>query len=216
MKRFLIILLALLVCIPSVYARKKSKKSGVIEDNIYTDAEYDFTIKILENWEAKLQKPKKMIRLALTQQDHEIPPELMQFPSMAMVPTLNIHIGEVDMPPAVYVDSLVSNTYSSDVKKDVMKDLLALEENVSFDGLKTTQKDRIEIDEKEACQWQGSVNYTKKLGMGDTIPRVYSVGIVALKKGDLMLTCLIETESMFFTDIFKEVLEMVHTIEWSE
>ena len=64
MKRFLIILLALLVCIPSVYARKKSKKSGVIEDNIYTDAEYDFTIKILENWEAKLQKPKKMIRLA--------------------------------------------------------------------------------------------------------------------------------------------------------
>ena len=80
-----------------------------------------------------------------------------------------------------------------------MKDLLALEENVSFDGLKTTQKDLIKIDEKETCQWQGTVNYTKKLGMGDTIPRVYSVGIVAIKKGDLMMTCLMECENMYFT-----------------
>jgi len=111
MKRLLIVFLALLICVPSVLARKKSKKSGVIENNVYTDAKYNFQVTILENWEAKLQKPKKMHRLELTQKNHEIPPELMQFPSMAMVPVLNFHIGEVDMPPAVYVDSLVSKSY---------------------------------------------------------------------------------------------------------
>ena len=216
MKRFLIVFLVLLFCVPGAFARKKSKKSGVIDDNVYTDAQYDFKVTILENWEAKLQKPKKMHRLELTQKDHEIPPELMQFPSMAMVPALNFHIGEVDMPPAVFVDSLISNSYSSDMKKDVYKDLLALEENVTFDGLKTTRKDRIEIDGKEACQWQGTVHYTKKLGMGDTIPRIYSVGMITIKNGDLMMTCMVECENMFFADIFTEVLEIVKSVKWPD
>jgi len=216
MKRLLIIFLALLICTPAAFARKKSKKSGVIKDNVYTDAKYGFKITLLDNWKPELQKPKKMLRLELTQDDHEIPPELMQFPSMAFVPTLIFHVGEVDMPPGVFVDSLVSLTYSSDVKNDALKDLTSLEEKITYDGLKTTQKNIIKIDGKEACQWQGTVNYTKTLGMDDTIPRIYSVGIVTIKNGNLMLTCMLECENMFFTDIFTETLKMVKSVEWPD
>ena len=214
MRRLLIVLLAILICVPTAFARKKSKKSGDIENNVYTDAAYDFQITILENWKPELQKPDKELRLVLTQQQPEIPPELMQFPGMARVPALNIHIDEVEFTPAVYVDSLISSAYSSKVKKEVLRDLQPLEENLSFEGLKTVAKDFIEIDGQEAIQWQGTVHYLKKLGMGETIPRAYSVGIIAVKKDNLMLTCLLSCESMFFPKIFKEVLEMAHSVKW--
>ncbi|PKK85071.1 MAG: hypothetical protein CVT49_00590 [candidate division Zixibacteria bacterium HGW-Zixibacteria-1] len=216
MKRLLIILLAILICVPSVFARKKSKKSGDLENNVYTDAAYDFQITCLGNWKPELQKPDKELRLVLTQQQYEIPPELMQYPAMARIPILNIHVDEVEFTPAVYVDSLIRNSYSSKVKKEVLKDLQPLEENLSLEGLKTVAKDFIKVDDYEASQWQGTVHYLKKLGMGETIPRTYSVGIVAIKKDNLMMTCLLSCESVFFPKIFKEVLEMVKTIKWQD
>ncbi|UCD17738.1 MAG: hypothetical protein JSV44_02215 [Candidatus Zixiibacteriota bacterium] len=216
MKRFLIVCLALLACFGTVSARKKSPKSGKIENNVYTDSKYNFQLTLLENWEAKLQKPKKKLRLVLTQNDHEIPGELMQFPSMAKVPGLDIYIVKVPFTPAAFVDSLVSNSYKSKIKKEVLKDLIALEETVVFDGLTTEKKRGVKIDNKQAFQWEGVSHYTKKLGMGETIPRTYAVALTAIKNGDNMMVFVLECERTFFHKIIKEVTAMIESLKWPE
>nr|MBN2278090.1 hypothetical protein [candidate division Zixibacteria bacterium] len=214
MKRLLIIGLVLLICMPTAFARKKIKKSGEIENNVYTDSQYDFTLTLLENWKPELQKPDNDVRLILNQQNHEIPPDLMQFPALAKVPELVILVGKVPMPPAAFADSLASDSYKSDVKKELLKDMIALEENVSFQGLKTTAKKLIEIDGREAVQWEGVANYIKNLGMGETISRTYAVGMVAVQKNKETIIFMLECERSFFVSVFGEVLTMSQSLKW--
>ena len=64
MKRLLLVLLALVVCIPSVQARRKTAKAGVIKDGVYEDAVYNFKIDLPKEW--ILRSRKKTIRSGLS------------------------------------------------------------------------------------------------------------------------------------------------------
>jgi len=216
MKRLIIIILALVICIPTVQARKKSAKSGTIKDNVYTDSEHGFMFTLPENWVPKLQKQKKDLRLILNQKDFEIPPELMPYPTLTEVPELKVLIIEQPYPAQAFVDSIVKYEYSSDAKKEVFKDILALEEKVIFDGLTPDKKMKKKIDEKWGYQWEGSAHFTKKLGMGDEIPRTHAVGIYAVKNGDKTLVFLLTCENTFFNKIFKEITTMVDSTKWPD
>jgi len=214
MKRLIVIVLVLLTCLPALYARRKSPKSGEIKKNVYTDATYDFKFKLLENWDPELRKPDDNIRLVLQQEDHEIPPDLMQYPQMARVPEMEVYITEMDMHPSVFVDSMVSQTYSSDVKNDILGPIKVVEERISFEGLRTLNKRSTMIDSLEAVIWQGTVHFIKDLGMGETIPRTYAVGFIGVKNGDLMLAFMMSCEEMFVGDVFTEVIEMAESLQW--
>ncbi|MBN2226964.1 MAG: hypothetical protein JW763_06335 [candidate division Zixibacteria bacterium] len=216
MKRLLVFGLIILICLPSAFARKKRPKSGDIDKNVYTDAEYDFKLTLLENWEPELQKPDKKIRLVLQQKDHEIPGELMAYPGLAKVPTLEFYIVEEPMLPGALVDSIASNSYKSDNKKEILSILLQLEENLFFDGLNRENKSSLEIDGKKAARWDGGSHFTKKLGMDETIPRTYGVGMIAVKNGKYTLFCLLDCEKAFYNDLMKEVLTMVESLKWPE
>jgi len=214
MKRLLIIFLAVLICVPSVFGRRKSKKSGEIDNNVYTDTEYEFKLTLLENWDTELQKPDKEIRLIMNQKDYQIPPDLMPYPTMTKVPELIIMVAEIPFSPPAFVDSVASNTYKSDAKKELLKDMVALEENVSFEGLRKTAKKSIEIDSMEAVQWEGIADYIKDLGMGETIPRTYAVGMIAVKRDKYTIVFMLECERTFFADIFGEVITMAESLKW--
>jgi len=217
-KRLLIIFLAVLICMPAAFGRRKSKKSGDIEKNVYTDNTYEFTMTLQENWKVDLQKPNDLRRMELVQKDYEIPPELMQFPHMAQTPTLEIYVSEEGdkMTPTVFVDSLTSLTFTSKVKKEIMKNIISLEEKVTFDGFTQTQKNILEIDEKQAMQWVGSAKYTKDLGMGETIPRSYGVAFITIKNGPYIVTFALKCEEMFLADVFKEMKQMAESVKWPE
>ena len=214
MKRLIIFSLAILICLPTAFARRKKKKSGVIENNVYTDAKYDFKLTLLENWDRELQKPDSDFRIVLNQKEHEIPPDLMQFPQLAEVPELKVFSCKQTMDPKVFIDSLVSPTYSTDTKKELFKDLVALKEKVEFTGFKTTQRMSIKIDDKKAAKWEGTTNYINDLGMGETIPRTYAFGIVCVQNGEEMLIFTLSTEQMFFQEVLKEAMTMIESLKW--
>ena len=214
MKRLLVFGLVVLVCLPSAFARKKRPQSGDIDKNVYTDAKYGFKLTLLENWEAELQKPDKQLRLVLQQKDHEIPGELMAYPGLAKVPTLEIYVVEESLHPGALVDSIASNSYKSDNKKEMLKTLLQLEENLYFDGLTRENKASLEIDGKKAVRWDGGSHFTKKLGMDETIPRTYGVGMVAINNGTYTFFCLLDCEKTFYNDLIKEVMTIVESLKW--
>ena len=214
MKRLLIIFLALIVCMPGLYARKKKDKSGKIKDLVYTDASYGFQLTLLENWTAKLQKPKSDFRIILSQKDHEIPPALMPYPHKAMVPELKVYITEIKLGPLAFIDSLVSMKFKSDAKKAILSDILFLEEGVIYDGLFPDVRKGIKIDEKPAGKWEGHADYTVKQGITETTSRSYGTGFVTVKNGDKMLIFQLSCERRFFPKIFKEVITMAESLKW--
>jgi hypothetical protein len=216
MKRFIVILLAMLICIPNIYARKTRALSGKIENNVYTDSKYGFSIKLLENWERKLQKPKSNLRLDMKQKEHKIPPELENYPNMVQIPRLEIFIFDEKMRPDAYVDSLTSETFKSKSKKEILKEIIVVEENLVFDGFKKAQMDAIRVNDKAAVQWAGSVNFTKKLSMVDSTPRSYGVGFIVVSNGEQIIVFSLYCEQAFLSDIFSEVYKMAESLEWTK
>jgi len=213
-KNLLVVFMALLVAAPALYARPKPKRAGDIDKGVYKDKDYGFSFKIRDNWETELQKPDSDMRLALQQKDYEIPPELMPYPSMAQVPELEIYVYKIDMTAGEFVDSLESDTYSSDEKKHILNAIYALEEKVFFTGLERDGKTTIDVGDLKVIKWQGRMNFRKKLGMDDTIPRVYGLAIYAVKHKEEMLTFTLVCEVSFLNDLTKEVEDMVKTLEW--
>ncbi len=213
-KNLLIVLMAVLVTVPALYARPKPKRAGDIEKGVYTDKEYGFSFKILDNWKTELQKPGSDMRLDLQQEDYEIPPELMPYPSMAQVPELEIYVYKSDMTAGQFIDSLESSTYSSDAKKHILNAIYALEEKVFFTGLERDGKQTIDVGDLKVIKWQGKMNFRKKLGMDDTIPRVYGLALYAVKHKDDMLTFTLVCEVSYLNDIVKQVEEMIKTLKW--
>lgn len=215
-KRLLIIFMIVLIAVPAVFARRKSKKAGDIDKLVYTDNMYNFSFTLLDNWDPDVQKEDAMMRLEMIQEDHKIPPELMQYPQMARTPKIQVFVSDEgeDATPQLFIDNIIDMKYKSDIKGEIMKEIAVLEENITFDGFDQSQKNLIEIDGKQAIQWVGSADYTKDLGMGETIPRSYAVCFIAIKNGKEMLTFSMICENQFMGDIFEEMKKMAESVKW--
>ena len=83
MKKIIISLLLLALLAPAVDARPKKKKSGKVKDRVFSDAKYDFSLKLPQGWKYKTTKAKDNFRLILTKNNFEIPSSLRE-----MGPTL--------------------------------------------------------------------------------------------------------------------------------
>ena len=216
MKRFLMVGLALLMCVSIADARKKRERSGEIDKGVYTDTDYGFQFNVLDNWDGELQKKDSDFRVVLTQKDHKIPPALMPTPQLARVPTIDVYICEPGFGSALeFIDSLTSWTYSSGDKKKILREILTLEENVVYDGLKPSRRTSLEVDGLEAGQWEGTAEFTVKQGTFETSKRSYAVGLVEVKNGKYMLSFTITCEGTFFPTILKEATDMIKSLKWA-
>lgn len=216
LKRLLIIGLALLICAPVAEARKKKEKSGELNKGVFSDTEYGYKFNVLDNWKAELMKKDSEFRVVLTQKNHKIPPELMPYPKLARVPTIDVYICEMPFGALEFIDSLASSSYSSKEKKAIMRDIRALEENVIFDGLKTSRRATVKIGDMEAAQWEGTANFTVKQGTFETSKRSFTAGFVVVKNGDYMLSFTITSEGVFFPEIMKEAMTMMESLQWGQ
>jgi hypothetical protein len=70
--RYLIIVgLILLTALTSFAGRKRADRTGSIQDNIYTDAEYGFSLTIHDQWKSSTGKEGDLCRLKLVDKDPE-------------------------------------------------------------------------------------------------------------------------------------------------
>jgi hypothetical protein len=138
----------------------------------------------------------------------------MQFPQMARVPVIEVYHVEEKLSPSQLVDSLTTFKYKSDLKKDMMAELLVIERQLTFEGFESDQKNVIEINEKRAVQWIGRMEYIKDYGMGETDPRTYGVAFIAVQNDDNMVFFSLICELQFRGEVFEEMYKMAASLKW--
>lgn len=227
MRRLVIVGIILLMAFPSVFAARKKDKSGKVTDGVYTDKKYDFQFTINDGWKYKTQKNKNNYRLVLTQKNYQIPSYYMQAEDYTLVPRLVVWGGETDMSPAAFVDSLLSDSYNSDQKKDLYKEFELIAEGASSSGtyrekLVPRGKKTIELGGEKGFFWKGNVKYMKEVALsasssgGKRVNGAYGGGIVAVKNDKMIVVFHFICEWVYYQQVEAEVLEMIHTLKWGD
>jgi len=225
MKRLLLLLLALLICVPATMARRKTPKSGRITDGVYVDATYGFKLNIAKEWSASLKKLDAPARLTLIQKNYQIPPDYLDAEDYTKVPRVTVFMAESPWSATAFRDSLLSDTYDSDQKNEIMKDFEILnEQSVSEGGerkeLVTKRRESLYIDEKRAAKWFGEAQYTNNVTQSvasqtaKAVRGAYAGGVVAVKNGDHILLFHLITEKMYFESAWNQVLPMIEGLDW--
>jgi hypothetical protein len=212
-KSGLIVFLVVLICLPSAFARKKKDKTGAIVENVYTDAEYDFKLTIRENWQGKVFSEPSNYRLEVEQTNPEIPPEYAEYASEMPLPAMSIYLATVDLTPVAFVDSLLSQTYKSDQKKEILKDVDFFDESISFQGFTTRIKKGVKFGDLDGVQWEGTARYNIKMGE-QSISNETAVGLLGIKKGKNLLLFLTGHDKRYFRKLFDEAIEMAMSVKW--
>ena len=225
MKRLLLLLLAVLICVPATMARRKTPKSGAIKDGVFVDATYGFKLNIAPEWSASLKKLDSPARLTLIQKNYEIPPDYLDAEDYTKVPRVTVFVAESPWSATAFRDSLLSDTYDSDQKNEILKDFEILNEQAVSEGgerqaLVTKGRESLYINEKRAAQWFGEAQYTNNVTQSvssqtaKAVRGAYAGAVVVVKNGDQLLLFHLITEKMYFMAVWSQVLPMIESLDW--
>ncbi len=227
MKRLLLLLLAVVICIPSVEARRRSPKAGSLKDGVYTDAVYNFTIKLPKDWDISIKKQDDPVRFVLVKKNYQIPPDYLDAEDYTEVPRVTVYMAESPMSAIAFRDSLVSKTYESDQKNDIRKyfEILndqSLGEGTTREPTVTMDRTALYVDSLRAASWEGQSTYIKNITTsvsaqsGKRVYGGYSGGIVTVKNGKYILLFHLMTEKLYFDQNWKEIMPMIESLKWAE
>ncbi|MDF1545287.1 MAG: hypothetical protein P1R58_09315 [bacterium] len=227
MKKYIILLLSLLIIAPAVGARPRKKKTGVVEDLVYTDTKYDFTMKFNEDWKYSLRNAGDNFRFILVKKNYAIPPAYSEVPQYTMIPRIAVWIDTTSNTPFEFLDSLISPDFKSDQKNELRKEFEILINDISQKGdirekLITRQKRAQNVNGKKAMAWVGKVGYRKEIvkSISDnaviTEPGDYGGYILAIKNGDNICVIHMICEWNYFDTNMSQLGEMINSIDWKD
>ncbi len=225
MKKLILACLVLALFAPSLQARKKKEKAGKVENLVYIDKKYDFSFSINKGWKYAVQLDKENFRVVLTQRSYETPHDYLDAQEYTKVPRIVVYADTSSISTLVFLDSLVSGTYSSDQKKEILKefeiiDEQAIEEGTERDKTVTRKRRTITIDELTAALWEGKANYRKYVSTsvsaigGKRVYGAYGGGIVVAKKDNTIVLFHVISEWDYFANIMQDALTMITTLNW--
>lgn len=224
MKKLLIVSLILLFVVPSVMSRRKPDRAGSVSDYVFTDKKFDFSIKLNDGWKYKIQKNEDICRLTMVQVDYAIPPDYQAAPDYTKIPRVVFSVAETNLDPRTFVDSLVSETFDSDQKSELLKEfeILNIGPGSGFSPEKLVPRgaNNFEVKDLKAHKWTGQLKYTNEVSTsasslgGKRVKGAYGGMIVAIEKGDKILLIHAICEWIYFSDIEKSVMEFVNSLEW--
>jgi len=216
MKRLLLFALVLLLAVPAVEAGRKRKKAGKLDDSVFTDEKYEFSLTVHENWKARIRKDKDSYRLVLTQKNYGIPPDYQRVPDYTRVPRLAIFADTSTAGVYPFLDSLLSDSYKSDQKKSVVKECEILFES----ELVPMGRKRAEIGGSSAVIWQGKSKYMKEIQetagsvAGKRVYGAYGGAIIVTKKENVIVLFHVMCEWQFYESVMSEVMSIVTSLKW--
>ena len=227
LKRLTILLLALAICVPNAGARKKKPKSGKIQDKVFTDAKYGFQLTLPDGWTARLKKNVDSYRLVLIQKNYQVPPDYAEAPDYTMVPRLTVFVTETHVSPFECLDSLLSDSYSSKEKKEIMKEFEIINKQSVGDGERenviTRKRKSYRVGENKGVLWQGKSKYIKMVEIagsdagGMRVYGAYQGGIVIMPIGKTHLVLFhVICEDQYFPTVWAEVETIISTFTLTE
>lgn len=223
MRKSLLIIMIALLAIPTAFAARKKDKAGEVVDYVYTDNKYNFSLTLNEEWKYKIQKDKSSFRMSLNQINYAIPPDYASIPDYTKIPRMVLFVVETSLSPAEFLDSLVSDTYESEVKKEVLKEceILNMNSSTGFDPEKvlTRKKKALKINDNNGYYWTGQLKYTNEVSTsassqgGKRVKGGYGGGLVSVEIGDKMVLFHVISELNYFDAVFEEALKIINTLK---
>ncbi len=218
MKRSILALLAVLVAMPSADAARKKPSAGTISEGVYRDSKYGFELKVSDNWKAIISKDENNLRLALVQRNYGIPPRYQNAPDYTVIPRIAIYADTSALGAAAMLDSLLSQTWKSKQRKDILKDFDFLNQN----NIIPRNKKFTQIAGEAAVVWEGTVKYVKDISTstsdvgGVRESGAYGGAVIATKKGNTVVLFHLMCEDDFYNDVMKDALSIANSLVWGK
>lgn len=223
MKKLLISLLVGLMLVPMVQARRKTPKAGEIDGNVYTDKVYGFKLTIQENWKPRVNKEEEKVRLTLTQKNYAIPPDFLNAPDYTKIPRISVYVDTTSMGAFDFIDSLMSPTYKSDQKDDIIKEFEILQNSDAYDDEVVERgRSRLEVAGESGLLWKGQVKYkqivqTSASSVGGKLVRSsYGGAIGAIKHGDNIYLFHVMCEWPYVAQVLAEMEMTIRSLQWPD
>lgn len=226
MRKLLILMLIALMVVPSVMARRKSKKAGEVEKNVFTDEKYGYQLTLNDLWKYKIQKDNDDFRIILTKSKYEIPPDYLNAPDYTFIPKMVLFVGESKLSANEIIDSLLSDTYESDLKKEVLKEFEIFHRTggsgMVKEDLLQMGKRPIEIDSTRGTSWTAQVRYTNEVATsaasagGKRVKGAYGGAIISLKKDNLLYLFHVMGEWTYFQNNMKDAMDIINTLKFAK
>ena len=87
---------------------------------MFTDAKYDYSLKVSDDWKYSIKKNKDNTRLILTQKNYEIPTHFLHAPNYTTVPKVTIIVDTTSLPLKLFVDSILLEDVNSKQRKNIL------------------------------------------------------------------------------------------------
>jgi len=227
MRKLMLMVLVIALCLPNAQARRKKDKAGKVTDHVFVDKKFDYSLKISEGWKYKVQANKSNYRISLIQKNYQIPSDYLDAEDYTQIPKVILWVGETKLGEGPFIDSLLSDSYRSDAKKDILKEFELINDNSAGSG--TEREDLVpmgrstfEIDGHKANLWKGKAKYTKNVALsasssgGKRVKSAYGGSLIAVKEGDKILVFHMMCEWPYFNPVQAEVMEMINTLKFGK
>ncbi len=225
MKRIVITCFLLVFAVSIADAGRRRPQSGKVKDNVYVDAKYGFKITIGEGWKPSLRKENDNFRLLLTKRKYEIPSDYTNAPDYTQIPRIIIWTDTTSLPTFAFLDSLVSDTWNTKQKKELLKELEIIASDISSGSRREKFIPRgrkpVQLSGEQAILWQAKSTYVKEVATsssGLASKRVYGAyggAIVVVKKENRVFVFHMMAEWSYFENNLKETLNIISTFEFS-
>lgn len=226
MKKVIIACLILAIVVTSANAGRRREMSGSVEKNVFTDKNYNFSLTLNDEWKYSLQKNEDNFRLLLTQRNYEIPPDYISAPDYTYIPRIILWTDTSSMHPYAFLDSLVSKTWNTDQKKEILKEFEILNPIPISGGQRDEAVPRgrkpVEIGGEQAVLWQAKAKYIKEVATsasdlaGTRVYGSYGGAIVVAKHGNRMFVFHIMSEWDFFEAILQHAFKIIGTMKFED
>lgn len=210
MKRWLMWGLVVLVAASASFAARKKEAAGVVKDKVYQDSEYGFQFKIHENWSAKVNKADLNSRVVLIQKNWAVPPQYAQAKDYTQIPHLVVFSDTTSLSAKAFVDSLLSDSYKSKAKKEILKEF----EFLSLPDIVVKSTSPRTVAGQTAYMWHAESRYVKEIQesassiAGIRVSGGYSGMMLAVKNGNVIVLYHLMCENNFFNEVMGEVRAM--------
>lgn len=222
MKKFTILVIALLLCVPSIVqsGRKRAPKSGKIIDNVFTDTKYNFQITVPEGWETKRFKKDDFSRLSIKKPKSKLKKMASGLQRQVDGPQVNFWILKSELVYTDFIDSLLSDEYSSKLKKAFIKGIHPRWETGIFYNFTTDRKRQFKQFGHKTVMWNGFIEYThistNMYGV-DNIKRKYGGTIYIMEnKNGLMLLISVVSHKEVIKEVIEELQPILNSLKWNK
>ncbi len=227
MRKLLIMVLIGAMLVPAVQARRPKKRAGAVDGGVFVDAAYNFKLTMLSDWKYKIGDADDNVRLVLTQNNCEIPPQYLNAKDYTRIPRVVVYVDTTSMTAAAFIDSLVSEDFKSDQKKRIYGEFEILSSNSDGSGmtrerLVPRQRRPMEMGGERGLIWSAKVKYRNEISESESsmgAERVYGGyegSIAGVKKGDLIILFHTMCEEDYSDDVMSEVTEFMNSLSFGE